>query len=71
MFLGGSKSVSDQINVRLGGFNPAFRLFLKAVQNVNCTAKTNRINGAVGVGVEVFYQLQDTCASEPFQWLCI
>jgi hypothetical protein len=71
MILSGSKSASDQIDVGLSGFNSTLRLLLKTVQNVNCTAETNRINGSVGVGVEVFNQLQYTRTPKSFQGFCI
>ncbi|CAI8855326.1 hypothetical protein EMIT0P2_20366 [Pseudomonas sp. IT-P2] len=71
MVLSGLKSLSDQIDIALRGFYTGGRLFLKTMQDVNCIAKTDRVNGAVGIRIKVLNQLEDTRASKPLQRFCI
>jgi hypothetical protein len=58
------KSVSDQIDVALCGFDSRGRLLLKTVQNINGTTKADGINGAVGVRIEVLDYLKYSSTSE-------
>ncbi len=71
MFLRRLKSLPDQIDVVLRGFDSRGRLFLKTVQNINSITKTNGINGAIGVRIEVLNQLKDSGTTKAFQWFCI
>lgn len=70
MILRGLKSHPDQIDVALRGFNARSRLFLKTVQNINCSTKTNGINGAVGVRIEILNQLKDSRTSKTLERRC-
>ncbi|VVQ04250.1 hypothetical protein PS918_04485 [Pseudomonas fluorescens] len=65
------KSRPDQIDVVLRGLDAKRRLFLEAMQNINRAAKTNGINGTVGVRIEVLNQLKDPRTSKAPKRLCI
>ena len=43
------------------------RLLLKDVKHVNRPCESDRVNGAIGIPILMIHNLQDACASKPFE----
>jgi len=67
--LGVAEASPYQVKVTLRGLDALLRLLLEGVQNVDALGKAHRVNGPVGVAVEILDQFHCTTA-EAFEQLC-
>src|SRR5207247_1966774 len=63
ILLGSSEPLLDEIQILLGCLDALLRLLLKDVKHVDCVGELHGVNGAVGVPVEVFDELEYACSS--------
>jgi hypothetical protein len=58
----------DEFDVALWGFDSVLRLLFEGVKHIHRQFKANRVNGAVGVAVEIFDKFDHT-TTDAFQHL--
>lgn len=62
------QSAPDQFDIALRRLVALLRFLLEGVQNIDGLLKSHRVDGAIGVLVEIIYKFNDAAASA-LQWL--